>query len=103
VTIVGGEGARRQPDGSWHVAKKDLVACTQVAMQRGRLRVACRLPEAGTLTKELLAFRARITPAGNVTFGVPDWRTDAHDDLVLSAALALWVAENELGAVTRAF
>lgn len=99
VTITAGYTPAPQPDGGWHVPKRDLVAAVQVALQNRRLRVATALPEARTLTQELLNFRARITASGNVTYAVPDWREGQHDDLVLATALAVWAADRTESAV----
>ena len=96
TTITAGMDAAPQPDGSWHCAKRLLVGAVQVALQNGRLKVGKQLPLAPVLVKEMLAFRAKLTPSGNVTYGVPDtsdWRNGTHDDLVLAVALAIWAAE----------
>ncbi|HTU22511.1 MAG TPA: hypothetical protein VMG10_31020, partial [Gemmataceae bacterium] len=45
------------------------------------------------LESELSTFTAKITAAGNETFQA-DWRTKAHDDIVLATAIAAWVGEN---------
>jgi hypothetical protein len=34
-----------------------------------------------------------VTPAGNETMAA-DWRTRAHDDLVLALAIAVWLGEH---------
>lgn len=98
ATITPGMDATPQPDGSWHVAKRLLVGCTQVALQNRRLKVGKNLPLASVLVREMLSFKAKITPSGNVTFGAPpttDWRNGVHDDLVLAVALAVWAAEQQ--------
>jgi hypothetical protein len=48
-------------------------------------------PEVPQLVSDVLAFKVRITPAGNDTYG--SWREDSHDDLVPALALAAWYAE----------
>jgi hypothetical protein len=93
ATITGGDNF------SWDrsqvkVPKRDLVATMAILLQGRRLRVADALPEAQTLVAELLAFRARISPAGHDSYGTPDWREREHDDLVLAVALAAWVGEH---------
>lgn len=88
VTITAGNETSRTGDG-WHVPKKELVAAAQVALQRGKLKVAAQLPEAATLTAELRAFEVRITASAQQTFNA---REGQHDDLVLGVALALWGA-----------
>ena len=51
------------------------------------------IPELETLSKELEAFRTKVTADRNETFSA--WREKDHDDLVLAAALAIWVASRE--------
>jgi hypothetical protein len=62
-------------------------------LQSGRLRIGARLPHGATLQKELRDFRIKISKAANETY---DAREGAHDDLVLSLAVALFVAEHPL-------
>jgi len=80
--------------GCWHVPKKELVATLQVLLQTRRLKVA-NLPERDLLVKELLAFKVKVSAAGNESFEA--WRERDHDDLVLSVAMALWLGERERG------
>jgi len=90
VTIT--SGLEIVPDGAgWHVPKKELVTILQVLLQSRRLRVAAKLPMASVLIKELESFQVKITAAAHETF--ESWRERDHDDLVLSVALAAWVAE----------
>ena len=93
VTITGGDAATR--DGmAWRVPKRDLVSTVQVLLQGQRLAIASALPDAATLTRELLAFQVQINPAtAHDSYGA--WREGAHDDLVLAAALAVWYGEHE--------
>jgi hypothetical protein len=91
VVITAGHAFSWGADGSYHVPKKDLVGVLQALMQTGRLKVARALPEAEVLTRELAAFRAKVTLAGNETLEA--WRERDHDDLVLALAVALWYAE----------
>lgn len=92
VTITAGERAERV-DGGWRVPKRDLVGVLQVLFQGKRLLIAESLPEALTLTKELLSFQVKITAAAHDVYGA--WREGAHDDLVLAVALACWYAERQ--------
>jgi hypothetical protein len=92
VIITSGEKETR--DGhTYRVPKKDLIARTQVLLEKGhrRLRIAPSLPEAKTLVEELLNYRYRITDAGNDTYG--PWRDGQHDDLLLAVCLAVWAAD----------
>lgn len=93
VTITGGDAATREGD-AWRVPKRDLVSTVQVLLQGERLKIASALPDAATLTRELLAFQVKIGPeTAHDSYGA--WRENAHDDLVLAAALAVWYGEHE--------
>jgi hypothetical protein len=99
VTITAGSNVTfDKEDLAWHVPKKDLVGCLQVLLGTRRLSVAKELPLADVLERELLSFRVKITKALNEVFEA--WREQDHDDLVLSVALAAWVAER-MPAFTR--
>jgi hypothetical protein len=90
VTITAGTATTPGDDQGWrsyHTPKKELVGAAQVALQRGKLKVATALPDAATLVQELRDFEVRITAAANAQFS---HRDGAHDDLVLAVALALW-------------
>jgi len=91
VLITGGDTLSRDEFGYWHVPKRDLVGVVQVLLESERLKFAAALPEARTLTAELLNFQAKITTAANDTYGA--WRQGTHDDTVLGLAIALWFAE----------
>jgi hypothetical protein len=94
VTITGGDAVSR--DGlDYRVPKRDLVSVVQVLLQSERLKIARALPEAQTLTSELLAFKVSISLKGHDSYGndVGPWRENPHDDLVLAVALACWYGE----------
>lgn len=94
ITITGGNAVSR--DGlEFKVPKRDLVSATQVLLQSERLKIAKALPEAQTLTAELLAFKVSISLKGHDSYGndVGPWREAPHDDLVLAVALACWYGE----------
>jgi hypothetical protein len=64
-----------------------------MVLQSRRLTIPDSIPEAETLQKELLAFRAKVTlDKDDEVFGA-DWRTRPHDDMVLAVAIAVWLAE----------
>lgn len=94
VMITSGHQARVDA-GVWYIPKLDLVAVLQLLLQSGRLEISESLPEAAVLQKELLSFRAKVTAAGNDTFGADesDWRSRPFDDLVLALAIAAWFGE----------
>jgi hypothetical protein len=97
VLITAGHEAKRAEDWTWHVPKLDLVAAVTAPLESGRLAIPEALGADGkTLGKELLAFRAKVTAAGNET-AEADWRSRAHDDLVLALAIALWLGEQGYG------
>ena len=93
VTITSGENETREGS-RWRVPKRDLISTCQVLLQQRRLKIAASLPEAKTLTDELVGFRYKITQASNLTYEA--WREGAHDDLVLALSLAVWEAEKGL-------
>lgn len=91
ISIHGGDQATK--DGSeWRVPKRELVSVLQVLLQTKRMQVASALPEAATLTREMLAFKVEISKSGHDTYG-NDWRENPHDDMVLAVALAAWAGE----------
>jgi hypothetical protein len=89
IQITGGDTVTRDTHVT-RVPKRDLVSVTQVALQTGRLKIASRLPEAATLTNELLNFQVKISLDAGESSGA--WREGSHDDLVLALCLALWIA-----------
>jgi hypothetical protein len=92
ITITAGNEVQRGTGPQdFRVPKRDLVAALQVGLQNGTLRIAKGLPHAELLTREMLAFRARITQAGHDSYEA--WREADHDDLVLAAALSCWAAD----------
>jgi hypothetical protein len=89
VTITGGDTVIRDA-GDFRVPKRDLVSSLQVLLQAGRLKFAEGLPDVPSLVREMLAFQRKITDQAYDTYGA--WRDGAHDDMVLSVALAVWYA-----------
>ena len=100
VTITGGE-RQSQVGQVWSVPKQDLIAGVQMALEKGELRVARRLEEAGALVKEMLNVRITAGLAmGKVRMGADGY--GEHDDLVIALALACWRARRrEIGFGTR--
>jgi hypothetical protein len=92
ILITAGHGVT--PDGAgYHVAKVELVAAVTALLESDRLAIPPTIPQAKTLATELRAFRARVTAAGNEKMEA-DWRSRAHDDLVLALAIAAWLGEH---------
>ncbi len=93
VTITGGNATTHE-GGAFHVPKRDLVSTVQVLLQGQRVKIASALPDAATLTAELLNFQVKISAeTAHDSYGA--WREGTHDDLVLAAALALWFGERD--------
>jgi hypothetical protein len=102
VTITGGERAaeNRSTFGvqRWNVPKRDLVAGVQMLLERGELRIARELKEAGPLVRELLDIRATAKATGRVRIGADGG--GEHDDLAIALALACWRAQRARGGIS---
>ena len=90
ILIHGGDNTT-QENGVWRVPKRELVGVTQVALQTGRLKIAAYLPETRLLSQELQNFQVEISQTGFDSYSA---RNGKNDDLVLSLAMALWLAQN---------
>ena len=89
ISITGGSTVTHDGKIS-NVPKRDLVAALQVAFQNGELKIARGLPEADTLVRELTNFKVKINVNGHDQYEA--WRENIHDDIVLSAAMGVWLA-----------
>ena len=90
VQITAGHRPEGIFDEQWlqySVAKGVLIMASKLALEQRRLRIDRNDPLAGVLVTELENFQYKITTSANVTF---DARSGAHDDIVLSLALAVW-------------
>jgi len=97
VTITAGDIVSHDPaSGVWRVPKRDLVFALLTALQTGALLIADGLALAPILIKELLGFKVRIDPQ-TAHDSYAAWREGEHDDLVLSAAMAIWYARRDEG------
>jgi hypothetical protein len=74
----------------FNVPKLVLISGVQVLLHEERLKISRRLPEARALTEEMRDFKVSFTEQGHMTFGA---KKGAHDDLVLSVAIAVWRAK----------
>jgi hypothetical protein len=92
VYITGGHAARDEEGVRYFVPKMELVGVVAALLDGGRLAIPPTVPQAATLGRELQAFRAKVTNAGNET-AAADWRTRQHDDMVLGLAIAAWLGE----------
>jgi hypothetical protein len=90
VLITAGDQVHAE-HGVYYVPKRTLVASLQVLLQAERLKIAATLPEAATLTRELLNFKVKVTASAHESYEA--WREGIHDDLVLATALAVWRGE----------
>ena len=96
VTITSGEREHSSsgPGGLlWSVPKQDLLMGVQVLLERGELRIARRMRDAGPLVKELLDMRLSTGQNGRVKMGADGY--GEHDDLVIALALACWRAKKK--------
>lgn len=91
VVIHGGDVATNE-HGTWRVPKRELVGSVQAALQTGRLKIAGELPDVGILTQELQTFQVSIS--SETAHDSYEARVGAHDDYVLSVAIALWFGQN---------
>jgi hypothetical protein len=89
VTITAGRNWSVVAPRTYHVAKLELVGSIREALESQRLKVPPQLEHAETLKRELGDFRVKISEAGNELFSA---REGAHDDLVLSVSLPIWLA-----------
>jgi len=90
VTITGGVGFHREGQ-HWFVAKSLLVSTVMKFLSSEALGISKHLAEASTLKRELRDFRAKVTRAANEIY---EAREGAHDDMILSVAVGLFVAEH---------
>ena len=101
VTITAGEKATegRSSFGilRWNVPKRDLISGVQMLLERGDLRIAKELREAGPLVEELLDIRATTKATGRVRMGADG--CGEHDDLAIALALACWRGQKARGIV----
>jgi hypothetical protein len=87
ITITAGNEATATRPNSWNVSKTILISTVDALLHTGTLRFAATLTEAGQMKSELQDFRRKLSDAGRATYAA---RTGAHDDLVLSVAIASW-------------
>jgi hypothetical protein len=90
VTITAGDHESQSGE-VWSVPKRDLIGGVQVLLEKGELRIARELREAGALMRELLDVRMTMAGSGRVRLGADGF--GEHDDLVIALALACWRAK----------
>lgn len=90
ILITAGEAVTRTAGKTWHVAKPFLISGLEARMHAGELEIASGIREAEVLRNELKDFSRKVSEAtGRVQYSA---REGAHDDLVLSVAIALFAA-----------
>ena len=97
ITITGGQQVQVDPldQTRFRVPKRDLISSLVMASQQRRIQIAKGLPLHPIIQQELLAFEMRFTANGSDTY---EGRQGTHDDLVLSLAMATWLAEQVVNA-----
>ena len=88
IQITGGNNVTRSGY-IYNVPKRDLISALQVAFQNGQLKIAKGLPDADMLVRELTNFKVKINLNGHDQYEA--WREGIHDDIVLSAAMGIWL------------
>lgn len=89
ITITAGLEATQHGAKTWHVPKGLLISNLEAHAHSGELRIAAAANDAAALKEELKDFKRKISEAGRTTYAA---RVGAHDDLVLSVAITLWMA-----------
>ena len=87
IVIAAGIEPVRHGHRKWSVPKTELISNLDALLHTGMLKIAAELREAPALAEELQDFRRHVSEAGRNSYGA---RMGAHDDLVLSLALAAW-------------
>ena len=74
----------------YRVPKRDLVSALAVLVESKRLSIAAGLEHAELLEREMLNFKAKISPSGHETYEAVT--ESVHDDLVIAVSLTAWYA-----------
>lgn len=90
LTITGGDAVTWLNRTTVRVAKRQLVSTLHAVVLTKRLEIARGMPYSDAITSELLTFGTKLTDSANDIYSA---REGAHDDLVLSLAMALWAGE----------
>ncbi|MGV8123970.1 MAG: hypothetical protein AB2L14_29825 [Candidatus Xenobiia bacterium LiM19] len=92
VKIHGGMNVIRKP-GEIRVPKKDLILTLLSVFNNERLQIAQAVPEGQDFINELQRFKVKINPrTRRATFT----GQGAHDDIVLSVAMGIYIGEKVL-------
>jgi len=94
IQIHGGAEVTKPDNYIFNVPKRDLVTTLQVGFQNGEFRIAKGIPLADIFMKELSDFKVKISAGGHDSYEA--WREGVHDDIVLSAAMGAWLAQQRI-------
>lgn len=75
----------------YNVPKRDLMAGLQIALENGDLVIAKGIRDREALIRELIDVQVRRRENGRLRIGADG--DGQHEDLVIAAALAVWVAK----------
>ncbi len=91
ITITAGNKVSVDGPG-FNVPKLELAGIVTSLLDSDRLIIPKTVPLSELLTKELRAFKVKVTAAGNETMGA-DWRQRVNDDIVLALSIGAWLGE----------
>jgi hypothetical protein len=91
ITITAGLEPSQHGANTYHVPKAVLISTLEAHMHSGELRIAPDATDSEALKDELKDFQRKVSAAGRTTW---DARVGKHDDLILSVAIALWMASH---------
>lgn len=95
ITITGGDQVTRNGY-EYRVPKRDLVGCLQVLLQNRQLKIPASISLRDELVTEMQNFRVKLSAeTGHDSY--EHWRSQDHDDLVLSVAIGCWYAHRDDG------
>lgn len=89
ISITGGMDSTFT-EGHYNVPKRELVTALQIRFQNETLKIAKGIKEAAALVEEMANFETKISDSGRDTYG---GRSGVHDDIVLSVAMGVWLAD----------
>jgi hypothetical protein len=90
VQVHSGFARSQRGAGGRSKVASDLIAQVQVLLERDELGIARKMPDAGSLERELLDMQSTTTSSGRRRLGADGY--GQHDDLVIALALACWRA-----------
>ena len=90
IIITGGE-VPRFSDGRYFVPRTELISCLIAIFQSERIKIALELDLRQTLVDELSSLTVKKRPSGTEVFETA--KSTQHDDMCISLAMPLWIAE----------